>query len=203
MSIGTKPQAEVAIDLGLSPTREREIVDELAQHLDDRWGELVSGGASPKEAEVLALAEVRDRDTLTRFLAPLRQAHTPPPLTPGFPTGRWLNDLWRDVRYAVRMLRRRPVFSVVRAALLAPLPLADADRLVIVWEGYPPGQPRAAVSVPGSLDIRGARDVFTDAAASQVVARKAAGTRACVEASRARYPTRRLRATAHASSPGA
>jgi hypothetical protein len=36
---------------------------------------------------------------------------------------------------------------VVRAPLLAPLPFADADRLVAVWEGYPPGQPRAAVSM--------------------------------------------------------
>jgi putative ABC transport system permease protein len=64
--------------LRLSPTREREIVDELSQHLDDRWRELVSGGASPEEAERLALREFRDRDTLARFMAPLRQAHTPP-----------------------------------------------------------------------------------------------------------------------------
>ena len=82
------------------------------------------------------------------------------------------------------MLRRRPgfatvamttvaiaigantaMFSVVRAALLAPLPFADADRLVAVWEGYPPGQPRAAVSAPGYLDIRAAHEVFADAAA--------------------------------------
>jgi hypothetical protein len=52
--------------LRLSPTREREIVDELAQHLDDRWRELVSGGVSPKEAKALALQEFRDRDTLAR-----------------------------------------------------------------------------------------------------------------------------------------
>jgi putative ABC transport system permease protein len=170
--------------LRLSPTRERDIVDELAQHLDDRWRELVSGGASPERATALALAEFHDRDTLARFLAPLRQAQTPPPLAPGAPIGRWPGDLWRDVRYAVRMLRRRPgfaivatvtiaiaigantaMFSVVRAALLAPLPFADADRLVVVWEGYPPGQPRAAVSVPGYLDIREASEVFADAAA--------------------------------------
>jgi putative ABC transport system permease protein len=92
--------------------------------------------------------------------------------------------MWNDFRYALRLLVRSPaftvvatltvaiaigantaMFSVVRAALLAPLPLADADRLVSVWEGYPPGQPRAAVSVPGYLDIRAAREVFADAAA--------------------------------------
>jgi hypothetical protein len=32
--------------LRLSPTRETEIVDELSQHLDDRWRELVAGASS-------------------------------------------------------------------------------------------------------------------------------------------------------------
>jgi hypothetical protein len=36
--------------LQLSPTREREIIEELTQHLDDRWCELMAGGASPDEA---------------------------------------------------------------------------------------------------------------------------------------------------------
>ena len=38
--------------LPLSPTRETEIVEELSQHLDDRWRELIAGGASPEEAAV-------------------------------------------------------------------------------------------------------------------------------------------------------
>jgi hypothetical protein len=36
--------------LQLSPTRERESIEELTQHLDDRWRELMAGGASPDEA---------------------------------------------------------------------------------------------------------------------------------------------------------
>jgi putative ABC transport system permease protein len=59
--------------LRLSPTRENEIFDELAQHLDDRWRELVAGGASQEEATRLARALLRD-DALVRNLAPLRQA---------------------------------------------------------------------------------------------------------------------------------
>src|SRR3954469_9104732 len=106
-----------------------------------------------------------------------------------------------DLRYALRLLRRSPaftivatltiavgvgantaMFSVVRAALLAPPPFADPDRLVavwagspppcaaperlrVVWEGYPPQMPRAAVSAPGFLDIRDGREIFEDAAA--------------------------------------
>ena len=35
--------------LRLSPTREREIVEELSQHLYDRWNELIAEGASPDD----------------------------------------------------------------------------------------------------------------------------------------------------------
>ena len=91
--------------------------------------------------------------------------------------------MWQDVRYAVRLLVRAPgftvvavltlalgigantaIFSVVRGVLLAPLPFADPDRLVVVWHGYPPAQPRSAVSVPGFYDLREARDLFSDVA---------------------------------------
>ncbi len=44
--------------LRLSATREAEIVDELSQHLDDGYRELVSGGASEEEATRLALGPV-------------------------------------------------------------------------------------------------------------------------------------------------
>ena len=37
--------------LHLSPAREAEIVDELSEHLEDRWRELISSGAAPEEAE--------------------------------------------------------------------------------------------------------------------------------------------------------
>ena len=42
--------------LRLSPTRETEIVDELSQHLEDRYRELIAEGTSPDEATRLALA---------------------------------------------------------------------------------------------------------------------------------------------------
>lgn len=54
--------------LRLSPAREAEIVEELSQHLDDRWRELVAGGASPDEATRLALADFRDGDVLAQYI---------------------------------------------------------------------------------------------------------------------------------------
>jgi hypothetical protein len=68
--------------LRLSPTREAEIVDELSQHLEDRYRELISGGASPEDATRLTLADFRAGDALAQHLAPLRQAHAPAPLAP-------------------------------------------------------------------------------------------------------------------------
>jgi len=68
--------------LRLSPAREAEIVEGLSQHLDDRWRELIAGGASPDEATHLALADFREGNLLARYMAPLRKTHLPSPITP-------------------------------------------------------------------------------------------------------------------------
>ena len=49
--------------VSLSPAREAEIVDELSQHLDDRYQELIAGGSSPEEATRVALADFRSGDS--------------------------------------------------------------------------------------------------------------------------------------------
>jgi len=69
----TKEVRTRLLSLRLSPTRESEIVEELSQHLDDRWRELISGGASSDEATRLALAEFRDGDALARSLGTWRR----------------------------------------------------------------------------------------------------------------------------------
>ncbi|HLG58918.1 MAG TPA: permease prefix domain 1-containing protein [Vicinamibacterales bacterium] len=60
--------------LRLSPAREHEIVDELSQHLEDRWRELKAGGASDEDATRLALAGFREGNLLARYMAPLHQS---------------------------------------------------------------------------------------------------------------------------------
>jgi putative ABC transport system permease protein len=174
--------------LRLSPTREAEIVNELSQHLDERWRELIAGGASPDEATRLALADFRDRDVLARYMALLRQAHPPPSITPGAPTGHVLGDFWQDLRYAARTLRKQPgftvaavltlalgigsnaaIFAVVNAVLLRPLPFPHGEQLVAVYTRYlsstGQGFPYFALSGPEFADVRRRVDAFSGIAA--------------------------------------
>src|ERR1043165_2287413 len=85
--------------LRLSPAREHEIVEELSQHLEDRWRELVAGGTPEDDATRLALAEFGEGNLLARYMAPLRQAQVPAAITPGAPAGPGLRGVSRDVRY--------------------------------------------------------------------------------------------------------
>ncbi|MEZ5417170.1 MAG: ABC transporter permease [Vicinamibacterales bacterium] len=88
-----------------------------------------------------------------------------------------------DLRYALRGLHRQPLFTLVAVltlaigigantaifsllyqVLLRPLPYADADRLVFVWNSYPLGNlPQASVSIPDYLDRKTQAPAIEDA----------------------------------------
>jgi len=174
--------------LRLSPTRENEIIEELSQHLEDRWQELVVGGASEDAAMRLALAEFRDGDLLAQGMRPLRQAHAVDPVTPGAPPAHLLADLGQDLRFAARTLRKRPVFalaavltlalgigsnaaifSIVNAVLIRPLPFPASERLLALYTRYLPSTgydfPYFALSGPEFTDVRRQVDALAGIAA--------------------------------------
>ena len=185
--------------LRLSPARENEIVDELSQHLDDRWRELIAGGASPEDATRIALADFRDGGTLARHLAPLRQARHDTPIPAGGTPGRYLfNDLCQDLRFASRTLRKQPgfaiaavltlalgigsnaaIFAVINAVLLRPLPFPNGDRLVALYSRFLPSSgydfPFFGLSGPEFADLQRGVTAFTSVAAYDFSSRNLTG----------------------------
>ena len=97
-----------------------------------------------------------------------------------------MRSLIQDLRYGFRMLAKRPgftaiavlalalgigantaVFSVIRGVLLRPLPYADPDRLVVLWESnLKSNAPRESTSAPNFLDWRAQNQSFVDMAAA-------------------------------------
>jgi putative ABC transport system permease protein len=136
-------------ELRLAPAREAEIVEELSQHLDDRYDELRAAGISDREAHRLALEELSAAGGLGERMKTLAQARTPAIVVHEQPGRHVFRGLWEDVRYALRSMRRQPgfaatiivtlalglaantvVFTIVNAAVLRPLPVRDPARVV-------------------------------------------------------------------------
>jgi putative ABC transport system permease protein len=133
---------------------ERVMDDELRHHVECEIADRVRGGMPPEEARRTAL---RDFGGLESIKEQARDARG----------GRGLEDLWLDVRYGTRVLRRTPgdtiaaivtfalgvgavtaIFSLVYGILLRPLPYADPGRLVVVWErNIPRDRDRNVVSL--------------------------------------------------------
>ena len=158
--------------LKLDPAREAEIVDELAQHLEERCEELLSRGATSEAASSAVLAELSDGASLAQELARVERRFKREPDILQARRVKMFGDLWRDLSYGVRLLARRPgfasiavltlalgigantaIFSVVYAVLMRPLPYSEADRLVWLNEHHEQIQTRW-ISYPNFLDWR-------------------------------------------------
>ena len=104
--IDWKPEIRRRLErLHLEPTREAAIIEELAQHLDDCYAELLESGASRTEAYRQTLAELSGSELLQRELRRVERQVAPEPIVLG--TNRRANmiaDLWQDLRYGARML---------------------------------------------------------------------------------------------------
>jgi predicted permease len=104
--------------LRLEPAREAEIVEELSQHLNDRYDELVSRGASEEAARRELVGELGSglSAELARIVPPAREDLTPGAAGTG---GGFLHGAWRDLRHGARLLRLDPGFSAVAILSLA------------------------------------------------------------------------------------
>ena len=122
---------------------DREIDDEIASHLAEATEEYVRQGLSPEEAR---RAAQRSFGGVPQTKEVYRQVRS----------FTWLEELPRDVRYALRTLRKSPayttaaaatlalaiatntvMFSVLDAVLLRPLPYRSPEQLAMLWTEDP------------------------------------------------------------------
>jgi predicted permease len=122
---------------------DRELDDEITSHLAEATEEYVQRGLSLEEAR---WAAQRDFGGVTQTKEVYRQVRS----------FTWLEELSRDLRYAVRTLRISPaftttaaatlalaigintaMFSVLNAVLLRPLPYRSPEQLAMLWTEDP------------------------------------------------------------------
>jgi putative ABC transport system permease protein len=149
---------------------ERELEEEIRAHLEMEVEQNVADGMSPEEARLAA----------RRSFGSVAIAKEDSRAIWGLSS---LEILWQDLRYGARMLLKRKaftvvatltlalgigantaVFSVISAVLVRPLPFAEADQLVTIWETQP--DVRGPVGTyPDFLDWRAQAQSFQGMAA--------------------------------------
>jgi putative ABC transport system permease protein len=149
------------------PPLEQEVEDELAFHLDMRTRELVARGMSPEAARREATRRLGDQVQLRRRLERTGRGRDRM-----LRRNEFFDELWQDVRYALRQLRATPsftavalftlavgvgattaIFSVVNAVVLRPLPFPEPERVMQVEETWR-GTGGSDVSVGNYIDWR-------------------------------------------------
>jgi putative ABC transport system permease protein len=154
---------------------EQDLDRELRYHVDRRVQDLMEVGVGDDEARRRAAIELGGHVQIREEVRDMW-------------IWRWLHDGGRDAGYGMRQVRRNPAFSAIAIATLAlgiggitaifsafdtilirPLPYADADRLVMVWDDMSKSEGDSRfVSTPAEwIEWRRLNTVFTDLACSQ------------------------------------
>src|SRR5215471_2604778 len=126
--------------LWLRKKMEEELEKELRFHLDQHTSDLIAQGLAPEEARRRARLALGGPEQVKEECRDARGT-------------RWLEDLWQDVRYALRLLRQQPgftvaalvtlalgigattvMFTLIDGVLLRPLPYPQPDRLATLNE---------------------------------------------------------------------
>ncbi|MFT4113903.1 ADOP family duplicated permease [Silvibacterium sp.] len=150
--------------------KDQELADEIASHLAHLQDENAARGLSPEEAQRQARLCLGNPRTIREEV--WRNRSIP-----------WLEDLWRDLRFALRSLGKTPgftliailviavgigvntaVFSVINAVLLKPLTYPDPQSLVELRNTGPQGA-FAAANIPKFNIWRQQTSVFERVAA--------------------------------------
>ena len=161
---------------------DREIDDEITSHLAEATDEYIQQGLSPEEAR---RAAQRSFGSVTQTKEVYRQVRS----------FMWLEDLARDLRHALRTLRRSPafttaaaatlalaigantaMFSVLNAVLLRPLPYRSPEQLAMLWTEDPTQNLREGRSALWDVEQwRSQSQSFADMATFDTVSRTLTG----------------------------
>jgi predicted permease len=169
--------------LKLSPAREGEIAEEIAQHLEDRYHELLVTGQSEDAAFRTAIDELKGEDLLARSLLAVENDLYREPVALGKGSSNLFAGILQDIHYAVRMMRKSPgftavavltlalgigantaIFSIVNGVLLNPLPFPHPQELTVLYE-HTTNFEKFSISYPNFLDWQRTNSTFASMAA--------------------------------------
>jgi len=156
--------------LGLAPGAEADLVDEVAQHLEDLFRELRSGGAGEDAARRQTLAELDDLYPLRASIERNQRMPKHDAVRVGEPSrGSFAEGLWKDLRYALRSMRKNPVFvcfvvltlalgiganttvfTLINTLVLNPVPVNEPGNLVVIASAGPRNAAQSGVTLPVS-----------------------------------------------------
>ena len=152
---------------------ETELDSELRFHLETQIESKIRAGMSPEAARQSALREFGGVELAKEECRDERGTQ-------------FLENLWQDVRYGLRMLRKNPgfaavavltlalgigantaIFSVVNSVLLRPLPYPEPSKIIELQRRMPDGELSGALSIPQFLFFRDNNSAFQNVAGFQ------------------------------------